>query len=87
MARCEHNQEEVAEGRDPVCFLAPFLVYLIGTLPDERSELGHHHVHARQTGRFQFADLLFHNGLKGQVRGEEPRSESAFEEEKNSVVL
>lgn len=57
---------------------APLLGYLVGTLLDERGELGHHHVHALQTGRFQFEDLLFHHGLEGQVRGEQPRSESAF---------
>lgn len=47
--------------------------YLDGTLHDERRELGHHQVHALKAGLFQFEDLLFDNGLKGQVRGEEPR--------------
>lgn len=66
--------------RDPGSHFVCLLGYLAGTLPDERSELGHHHVHALQTGSFQFEDLLFHDGLKGQVRGEQPRSERAFRE-------
>lgn len=49
------------------------LGYLDGALHDERRELGHHQVHALKAGLFQFEDLLFDNGLKGQVRGEEPR--------------
>lgn len=54
---------------------APLAGYLLGAPHDERGELGHHQVHAFQTGRGQFADLLFHDGLEGQVRREEPRSE------------
>lgn len=49
------------------------LGYLDGALHDERRELGHHQVHALKAGLFQFEDLLFDNGLKGQVGGEEPR--------------
>lgn len=60
------------------CFVFAPLVYLVGTLPDDCGDFGHHHVHTLQTGSFQFEDLLFHNGLEGQVRGEEPRSERAF---------
>lgn len=49
------------------------LRYLDGALHDQRRELGHHQVHALKAGLFQFEDLLFDNGLKGQVGGEEPR--------------
>lgn len=49
--------------------------YLVGTLPDEGGEFGHHQVHTFQAGLFQFADLLFHYSLKSKVRGEQPRSE------------
>lgn len=69
-----------------VAFLALLPVYLVGTLPDERGELGHHHVHALQTGSFQFEDLLFHDGLEGQVGGEQPRSESAVGKETRCCV-
>lgn len=69
------------------CFtFALLLVYLEGTLPDDCGDLGHHHVHTLQTGSFQFEDLLFHNGLEGQVRGEEPRSESTFGKERRCCV-
>lgn len=50
--------------------------YLDGALHDERRELRHHQVHTLKAGLFQFEDLLFDNRLKGQVRGEEPRSEN-----------
>lgn len=49
------------------------LGYLDGALHDQRRELGHHQVHALKAGLFQFEDLLFDNGLEGQVGGEEPR--------------
>lgn len=49
--------------------------YLVGTFPDEGGEFAHHQVHTFQAGLFQFADLFFHYSLKGQIRGEQPRSE------------
>lgn len=49
--------------------------YLVATFPDEGGEFGHHQVHTFQAGLFQFADLFFHYSLKGQIRGEQPRSE------------
>lgn len=49
--------------------------YLVSTFPDEGGEFGHHQVYTFQAGLFQFADLFFHYSLKGQIRGEQPRSE------------
>ncbi len=51
--------------------------YLVATFPDEGGEFGHHQVHTFQAGLFQFADLFFHYSLKGQIRGEQPRSEGS----------
>lgn len=68
-------------GRRSFCFFGLCLFsirapgYLVGTFPDEGGDFGHHQVHTFQAGLFQFADLLFHYSLKGQVRGEQPRSE------------
>lgn len=83
----ERDQEEGDEGRDIRWFVAPLLVYLIGTFPDESGELIHHQVHALQTRSFQFEDLLFHHGLECQVRGEEPRSERAFAKEEMCCII
>lgn len=49
--------------------------YLVGTFPDEAGEFAHHQVHTFQAGLFQFADLFFYYSLKGQIGGEQPRSE------------
>lgn len=80
----ERDQEEWDEMLG--WFIAPLVVYLVGTLSDERGDLVHHHVHTLQTGSFQFEDLLFHHGLEGQVGGEEPRSERSGKREKSRVV-
>lgn len=47
--------------------------YLLATLLYGEGELAHHHIYTLQSGLLQLLDLLFHYGLKGQVRGEEPR--------------
>lgn len=48
--------------------------YLQRALSDCVNQLLDNHVHTLQTRRFQLHHLLFHNGFKRQVRGEEPRS-------------
>lgn len=52
--------------------------YLRSALPDCVDELLDDQVDAFETWLLQLNDLLFHYGLEGQVRGEQPRSESAF---------
>lgn len=47
--------------------------YLLTTLLYGEGELAHYHIYTLQCGLLQLLDLLFHYGLKGQVRGEEPR--------------
>lgn len=49
------------------------MFYLLSALEDERGEFRHHQVYTLETRLLQFNNLLFHYGLKGQVRGEQPR--------------
>lgn len=63
------------EGAVTIYSTPPPGYYLVGTLPDEGGEFGHHQVHTFQAGLFQFADLFFQYSLKSKVRGEQPRSE------------
>lgn len=39
---------------------------------DECGEFRHHQVYTLEAGLLQFNNLLFHDGLEGQIRGEEP---------------
>ena len=56
---------------------AGHLQYLVGALPDCVDELLNDQIDTFETGRFQLNDLLFHDGLKRQVWGEQARSEDA----------
>lgn len=47
--------------------------YLVATLSYGGGEFAHNHIYTLQCGPLQLLDLLFHYGLKGQVRGEQPR--------------
>lgn len=47
--------------------------YLLATLSYGGGEFAHHHIYTLECGSLQLLDLLFHYGLKGQVRGEQPR--------------
>lgn len=47
--------------------------YLLATLLYGEGEFAHYHIYTLQCGLLQLLDLLFHYGLKGQVRGEQPR--------------
>ena len=53
------------------CFFLAF--YLVTTLSNGGGEFAHYHIYTLQCGLLQLLDLLFHYGLKGQVRGEQPR--------------
>ncbi len=56
-----------------ICQSETVLYYLLCALVDERGEFSHHQIHTLEARLLQFNYLLFHDGLKGQVRGEEPR--------------
>lgn len=47
--------------------------YLLTTLLNGEGQFTHYHIYTLQCGLLQLLDLLFHYGLKGQVRGEQPR--------------
>lgn len=47
--------------------------YLLTTLLYGGGEFAHYHIYTLQCGLLQLLDLLFHYGLKSQVRGEQPR--------------
>lgn len=51
--------------------------YLVGALPDCVDEFLNDQIDTFETRRFQLNNLLFHDGLKRQVRSEQPRSEDA----------
>lgn len=59
-------------GRENVLGLL-WAFYLVTTLSYGGDEFADYHIYTLQCGLLQLLDLLFHYGLKGKVRGEQPR--------------